>query len=401
MIGRSRKAEVLLADPGVSGVHACIEPRSGGAFVRDLGSRNGTFANGERVTSAGAALRSGEVLRVGDTLLLLVDDVELYRTRPRRVEAATLGIAEPVVAGPALARVWDEATRAAQLRHPVLLLGESGSGKECIARMLHAARAEGGPFVGINMAAVPDSLFEAELFGHERGAFTGARSARLGAFREATGGVLFLDEVGELNPPLQAKLLRTLDQRRVRPLGADREYEVNVQLVSATNRELKSASEDGNEAFRTDLYYRLAGIVIRVPPLRERPDDIILLTEQLLRAQRPQLKLSADVAELLVLGRWEGNARELRYAVVHATLAALASGSDELRAEHVKAPLPKAAGGGPLTAERMRAALAQCDGVATHAARALGVSRATFYVALKRFNLGSQKLARGSNLDGT
>jgi DNA-binding NtrC family response regulator len=369
-----------------------VEPRTGGVFVRDEGSRHGTFVNGASVSAEGTLARQGSIIRVGDTLFVAVDDVESHRARPRRYDGARLGLAENMIAGPDLAKVWDHATRVASLRDPVLILGASGSGKECVARILHAARAVPGPFVGINVTAIPETLFEAELFGHERGAFTGANTARPGAFREASGGVLFLDEVGALKLEVQSKLLRALDGQLVRPLGASRDVSVDARIVSATSVDLREASEAGE--FRADLYYRLSGIVISVPPLSERPDDVMLLTLEMLRARSVRLNLSVDAAEVLALARWEGNARQLRHAIAHATSQALAAGSDELRPEHLPDLAPIQVGSDELTLERIQSAMKRSGGVAAHAAHALGISRTALYNALKRFNVDTASLRR-------
>jgi DNA-binding NtrC family response regulator len=392
-VGRSRRSTIRLGDAGVSASHASLEPRGGGLFVRDAGSRHGTFVNGELAQAEGMVAPPGAILRVGDTLFLVVEDVETHRARPRRNEGARLGLAETMVAGPVLAGVWDQAARVASVHDPVLILGESGSGKECIARILHAARNEPGPFVGINVTAIPESLFEAELFGHERGAFTGANTARPGAFREASGGVLFLDEVGSLKLEVQSKLLRALDRRVVRPLGANRDVPIDARIVSATSRDLREACDAGD--FRTDLYYRLSGIVIRIPPLRERPEDVILLALEALRERASAPKLSADAAEVLLLAGWEGNARQLRHAMAHATNQAASAGSDELRPEHLPDLEPLGEASRELTLERIQTAMKKSGGVAAHAARALGVSRTALYNALKRFKVDTASL-RGS-----
>ncbi|HEV8551257.1 MAG TPA: sigma 54-interacting transcriptional regulator, partial [Polyangiaceae bacterium] len=328
--GRSHRLELQLDDARVSRRHASLEPAAGGVRVRDLGSRHGTFVSAKRVPAEGMLAPLGSVLRVGDSLLLVVKDVESFRSRPRRTDGSQLGLTETMVAGPELAAVWDEAARVASLPEPVLIVGETGSGKECVARMIHAARPEPGPFVGINVAAVPDSLAEAELFGYERGAFTGATVGRPGAFRCAEGGVLFLDEIGELPPALQPKLLRALDRGEVRPLGGHNEVRVSARIVSATSRSL--ANEQGDAGLRPDLYYRLAGVIIRVPPLRERPADALWLALELLSTWSPATRLSADAAERLVLSPWKGNARELRHRLTQALVRAGSTGV--LRVEH-------------------------------------------------------------------
>jgi DNA-binding NtrC family response regulator len=384
-VGRGRGCTVGLPDARISREHATVETQPRGLFVRDLGSRHGSFVNGVRVGPEGLAASDGAVVRFGDTLLIVADDVERHRAPPRRLRGADLGLAGDMIAGPALAAVWDQAARVARLSDPVLLLGETGSGKECVARIIHARSARPGPFVGLNMAAIPEPLFEAELFGYEKGAFTGAVAARPGAFREARDGVLFLDEIGELRLDLQAKLLRAMDLQRVRPLAAGRDVEVNARVVSATNRDLAAAAEAGQ--FRPDLRYRLSGLVLVIPPLRERREDVVLLAAQLLGEIDARLGLSADTAEALVLARWEGNVRQLRQVLVAAAERAVADGVNEILAAHLPDLDRAPAGGQGLTARQVQAAMTKADGVASRAAEILGVSRTTLYNTFKRLKL--------------
>jgi DNA-binding NtrC family response regulator len=392
-LGRDSEAEVRLEDGSVSRTHAMLDPRPSGVFVRDLDSRHGSFVNGSRVGPGGALAGMGSVLRFGDTLLLAVDDVERHQAAPRVIEGVTLGLPKTVVAGPLLAEVWDQAVRIASLAEPVLILGETGSGKECVARLIHAHAPRPGPFVGINVAAVPDTLFEAELFGYEKGAFTGACGARAGAFAEASGGVLFLDEIGDLKIELQAKLLRALDLGQIRRLGASQDLAVSARVVSATSCDLEDCVAHGR--FRADLRYRLAALVIRVPPLRARRDDIVLLTMQLVGAMTPPLTVEADAMELLLLAEWEGNARQLRHVLVMAADQARAAGADELRPEHLP-PLarPRDADEG-LTEPAIHAALMKTGGVTLRAAKLLGVSRTTLYKAMARLGMERKEPPRG------
>jgi transcriptional regulator of acetoin/glycerol metabolism len=384
-VGRGRQVDVSLEDDRVSRAHARLEPRSQGILVRDLGSRHGSFVGGHPVSGEGTLAGVGAVVRFGDTLLLVVDDVEAHRGEPRTIDGGRLGLRKPVMAGGTLSKVWDHAARVAQLKDPVFVMGESGSGKELIARIVHAMRPQRGPFVGLNVAAIPEALFEAELFGYERGAFTGAGAGRAGAFREASGGVLFLDEVGDLRPDLQVKLLRAIDTGAVRPLGADRDVPFDVRLVAATSRDPKGTHE--RDAFRADLYYRLAGIVIRVPPLRERREDILLLARAMLGEHDTGLAFTTGAEEALLLADWEGNVRHLRHAVTHAVGEAVASGAKAVRHEHLPKLIPARHDEPGLTEERIRWAMKKERGVASRAAGALGVSRTTLYEAVKRLNL--------------
>lgn len=394
LIGRGHEADIRLGDARVSRAHATAEPGAYGLFLRDLESRHGCFVDGERVGSGGAVARTGSLVRVGDTLLSVVDDVDRHRAPARRVVAASIGLPKDLIAGAALADVWDQAARAARLSDPVLILGETGCGKEGVARIIHARAPGRGPFVGVNVAAVPEAMFEAELFGHERGAFTGATAARAGAFREASDGVLFLDEIGDLRSDLQAKLLRAIDLAQVRPLGGGRDVSVTARVVSATSHALDRACAEGR--FRKDLLHRLSGLVIRVPPLRERPEDIMLLSSEFLRDREVPFELTADAAEMLLLATWEGNARQLRYTLARAIDRASGIGSTKVRSEDLSDLTGSDdrgdPGSGQLTAKRIRAAMLETGGVASRAAQRLGVSRTTLYNVIKRLKLDRDSL---------
>ncbi|MGC4070392.1 MAG: sigma 54-interacting transcriptional regulator [Polyangiaceae bacterium] len=267
----------------------------------------------------------------------------------------------------------------------MLIEGETGTGKEIVARVIHRARDARAPFVALNVAAIPDALFESELFGYERGAFTGAATARPGALREASGGVLFLDEIGELAPHLQAKLLRALELQQFRPLGASTDAHVNLFLIAATSRNLWSASQLGE--FRSDLLYRIAGATLKVPPLRERREEIVPLVRAQLEQLAPGLQPSADAMERLLLARWEGNIRQLRYAITHAVCSA--NLAERRRIEPVD--LPDLVGDIDVEDSRsdadLRLAFRKAGGVASSAARVLGVSRTTLYALCKRRGL--------------
>jgi DNA-binding NtrC family response regulator len=209
---------------------------------------------------------------------------------------------------------------------PVLLEGETGTGKELAARGLHAESGRTGPFVPVNCATLRDTLMESELFGHERGAFTGAVGRKLGMMEEAAGGTLFLDEIGELPPALQARLLRVLDEGEVRRVGANRAHKVDVRIVAATNRNLEREIASGR--FREDLYHRLKVGHIVLPPLRERPEDIPLLADHFLDG-RP---IASEVTEMLRRYAWPGNVRELRHVLTYADVM---SGRKGIRVEHL------------------------------------------------------------------
>ena len=224
---------------------------------------------------------------------------------------------------PPMQELYELLGRIADSEASVLITGETGTGKELVARALHdKSRRRKGPFVPLSCAAVPGELLESELFGHMRGAFTDARSARKGLFLEAESGTLFLDEIADLPIALQPKLLRALEEQRIRPVGADREVPFDVRVIAATNRDLQSAVDE--DRFRADLFFRINVIKVDLPPLRARGTDILLLAEHFLeqfaaRSGKPQVEISAAVAEKLLAYTWPGNVRELRNAIERAT----------------------------------------------------------------------------------
>jgi transcriptional regulator with PAS, ATPase and Fis domain len=311
--GPSGESPLTIDDSEMSRRHAVIEGTTEQPSVRDLGSRNGTWLNGGRVEGS-APLAHGDLLRVGSTLLLIElvrpDQVMLVATPPPRsgrILGQSLALLE------ALARAHSFAA----LPVPVLLLGESGVGKELFAHEIHEASLRTGPFVPVNCAAIPENVAESELFGHERGAFTGAERKSDGLFGEAEGGTLFLDELGEMPLMLQAKLLRALGTGEVRAVGSTRARTIDVRVIAATNVKLDAAIEGGS--FRGDLYARLAGGIVEIPPLRERLGDVLRLAREMLvrgsdgrrRAGSIAEAFTPDAAEALSLHRWPFNVREL------------------------------------------------------------------------------------------
>jgi transcriptional regulator with GAF, ATPase, and Fis domain len=291
-----------------------------------------------------------------------------------------------------------EATRLAVSNAPVLVTGETGSGKEVLARWMHArSPASVGPFVAVNCAALPETLAESELFGHVKGAFTGADSARKGKFQSADGGTLFLDEVGDLSGPVQAKLLRVLEDGSVEPVGSDRSVPVKVRVIAATHRDLKAKAHDGS--FREDLLFRIGGLPLEVPPLRRRPEDIPLLAARFLceaRARQawPAAEPSEEFLKALSKYRWPGNVRELRWAVERAVLLA---GPDLPRPQHLPSEVlasgaSRAPGGieearTGAESEAITRALDASKGNVSLAAKALGLSRSRLYEKMEELGL--------------
>jgi DNA-binding NtrC family response regulator len=311
VIGTHASADLVLHDRTASRFHCEIAVVDGRAVVRDFGSLNGTRI--DRLSVVQAYLRSGMVLSLGRSQIR-------FDFGPEKVKIPLSGeqrFGLMVGRSAAMRAVFAVLERAAQCDATVLLEGETGTGKELAAESIHrqSARAQ-GPFLVVDCGAISPDLIESELFGHERGAFTGAVSARQGAFEAASGGTLLLDEIGELRPDLQPKLLRALERREIKRIGSNDYVPVDVRLLAATNRSLKSEVNAGR--FRSDLYYRIVVIPVRLPPLRERPEDLPVLVEQLLShlgmEDRPEAAVlrSDDFLAGLERHPFPGNVRELR-----------------------------------------------------------------------------------------
>jgi DNA-binding NtrC family response regulator len=322
VIGRSASCDMQVDAPDVSAVHCEVSASHRGIVVRDLSSTNGTQVNGVLI-SDGVVTRSS-ILSVGNTALTLTLEEEKW------LDARESHFGDLVGQSEAMKLVFRMLSEAAPTELSVLLTGETGTGKEVAARCLHQASARRDkPFVVLDCTSVPASLAESILFGHEKGAFTGATERTPGLFQEASGGTLFLDEIGELPTELQPKLLRALAEKQVKRVGANRYESVDVRVVAATLRDLSQSINHGH--FRSDVYFRLAQLRIRLPPLRDRLDDLPLLVEQF--CQRLGLpNRSADVVAFIRQNcsesQWKGNVREL--ANVVQLVASVAPGSPVL-----------------------------------------------------------------------
>ncbi len=300
----------------------------------------------------------------------------------------------------AMQAVLVRAARFAASDAPVVITGESGTGKEVLARALHAnGPRRGGPFVAVNVAALPADLLESELFGHAKGAFTGAAGEKRGLLEAAAGGTLLLDEIGEMPLPLQAKLLRALQEGEVRRVGEVRAFSVDVRVISATHRDLARLVAEAR--FREDLYYRLKVFTLRLPALRERREDVLPLVAELLDAAgRPGVRLTPAASRALQAHAWPGNVRELQSAVTYAL--ALAGGDDVIDVEHLPdevtappTPARAAAGDGALKTlaeverEHVLRVLEACGGRQADAARVLGIGRTTLWRKLRELGVGT------------
>ncbi len=393
-IGRADRATVRLDDPKASREHARIACEAGRLTLEDLGSRNGTRVNQDVVKQATRALGSGDVVWIGETEILVAG------ARAEASEAALPAIEVPglIVADEAMVQVFRNIDRVAPLSTTVLLQGETGVGKEVVAEQLHARSGRStAPFVRINCGALPDSLIESELFGHERGAFTGADRRKPGLFEVAQGGTLFLDEIGELKLELQAKLLRVLEAKKVLRVGGRQELDVDVRIVAASNRDLEREAKQGR--FRSDLYFRLSTFAVHIPALRERPNEIGLLAElfarQLsLRMGRSAPAIADSTRALLEHHPWPGNVRELRNVIERALV--LVDGGVVLP-EHLPPGIttsaePVATGSfrdrvESVEQRSIEEALAAEGGNQTRAAKRLGVSRRTLVYKLDKYDL--------------
>ena len=398
ILGRAAGAAVVVDDRQVSRHHAAIRLRSRVLSIADLGSRNGTVVNGHAVRGETVRVATGDSIAVGGCQVVVA-----HRSggAGRASAAASEGDAldDVVVVDRQMERLYASARKVAPMPTTVLILGETGTGKDVLARRIHAWSARAAkPLLRINCAGIHESLLESELFGHERGAFTGADRRKTGYFEAADGGTIFLDEIGELSPGAQVKLLHVLENQTVTRVGGTTPTRIDVRVLCATHRDLPALVASG--AFREDLYYRISPFKIQLPPLRERANEIELLAgvfaRQLAeRAGAPAPTVAPDAVALLQGYAWPGNVRELRNAVEHAYV--MAEGST-LRAEHFAPELHGRAGvtiaPAPLSVRDKMAeverraieeALAAEGGNQTRAAARLGLPRRTLVHKLTQY----------------
>jgi transcriptional regulator with PAS, ATPase and Fis domain len=389
-IGAGSANDVVIEDPHASRFHCELRKTDQGWQLRDLGSLNGTRV-GDVLIKEGL-LQSGATITVGETRIrFLADDgrAEEVAVSPNHAFGEVVGRSVR------MREVFGVLERIAPTDLTVLVGGETGSGKDVIARSIHQASPRSKkPFVVFDCAAVAPNLIESELFGHVKGAFTGADQNREGAFERAHGGTLFLDEIGELSLELQPKLLRALEQRRVKAVGGQKEIPVDVRIIAATHRNLEQKVNEGE--FRQDLFFRLSVVTVQVPPLRHRLEDLPVLVESMLMSGGRSVGIAAETMKILESYDWPGNVRELRNVV---DSAAAVCHSDQIepkdllffkprRREPTMDKLPLA-GKTLESIERNAIAqtLEQCGGNKTKAAKALGISPSTLYEKVKKYKL--------------
>ncbi len=373
VLGTGPGASLVLEDPAVSGEHCELALNGDGLHVVDLRSRNGLYVGAARVPRAVITGLGGSFV-VGCTTVTARPLVE--RESPAGDEVPELiGRSEPML------RVKRLIARYASLRAPVLIVGESGTGKDVVARALHRRSGRAGAYVPLNVAALPDTLLDGELFGHRRGAFTGAVAHRAGAFEQADRGTLFLDEIAEMSASAQARLLRVVEDGQLRPVGSEQAMGVDVRIVSATWADLPERVEDGG--FRNDLYHRLSTLVVELPPLRQRRTDIPALASSYLARIENEVGrkyLSPGTLARLVAHAWPGNVRQLFGALYR---AAAQSEGDTIEPCHLELPDEPEKRTGKLTLESA-SELLEAHGSISAAARAAGVPRTTFRSLLER-----------------
>jgi DNA-binding NtrC family response regulator len=387
-IGVADDNSLIVRDARVSRYHLELTATADGVRVRDLGSLNGTFTSGVRVFDA--LLPPGARIELGDTVLELED----AGVAPEKIDELEQGAPVPgmVAQSVAMREIGRLIQRLAPTHVSVLIQGETGTGKEVVARAIHAlSPRHEGPFEVVDGGALPPTLIASELFGHERGAFTGADRQREGAFERADGGTLFLDEIGELLIEIQAVLLGVVERRKFRRVGGTKELACDVRIVCATHRDLRTAVNDGS--FRADVYYRLAVSRIVIPPLRDRPDDIPPLVRMFveeLTGDPQAMPFGHGAIESLMMHRWSGNVRELRNVVENALAMGELGLADEpgaSRSEPTSYRDARAAAIHRFEHTFLKSLIESCEGNASAAARRAKMDRPHLLTLLRKHGL--------------
>jgi len=392
-IGGDDDCDLVLQDAFISSFHSRIALHNGRWTVFDLASTNGTMVNGLRVREA--ELPPVASIQIGRTALRF----EIHDKSASTSQSGVEVYAGMIARAPTMRKVFDQVRKLADVGATVLIEGPSGSGKELVARALHdAGKRRNAPYLPLNCGALQPSLIESELFGHEKGAFTGAGETSKGAFQAAQGGTIFLDEIGELPIELQPKLLRVLETQRIRKVGGTVEIPIDVRVIAATHRNLGDLVREGS--FREDLFHRLYVLNIEIPPLRDRREDIMILARHFLTTgtqlgKHGAVRLSPEAEEALIAHDWPGNVRELRNVIMRAVLSCdgplldradfkLTSSTAFSERENAQSMVRQA---DVIERARILEALDKAGQNRAEAARFLGVSKSTFHDRLKRYGI--------------
>ena len=395
-LGANDSNDIVLTDPYVSGFHARVYMKDGRPMIEDVGSRNGVFLGDQKIQAAEAT--AGTQIRLGQTVLLIAEqNPEQTTTQSGRQSGQMIGKSEPIE------KLRKVLRRVAGSDIPVLLTGETGTGKEVAATLVaELSPRSGKPLIVLNCGALTKDLVESELFGHEKGAFTGANERKVGAFEAANGGTLFLDEIGELPLDMQPKLLRALENSEVRRLGSPKSFHVDVRVIAATNRKLEEEVAAGR--FREDLLHRLNIVTVELPPLRRRAADIEELAMHFVSAFSPGnevVALAPGALEKLKGHVWPGNIRELRNTIQRAVLMRMGDAVEEEDITFAPSSFEhRAAVSEALTSrtladlekEAITAELIRHKGNKKEAAAALGVSRSTIHRKIEDYGIDLEKL---------
>ncbi len=392
-IGGHEDNALVIEDDFVSSFHCRITNQNGRWFISDLDSTNGTEVNGLRVREAELPIPA--TIKLGSISVSLEPKLpDPAKPRSTTAQDGRSTFRGMIGKSPATLRVFELAKRLAGSREPVLVLGDSGCGKELVARALHEESARSaGPFLALNCGALTSALIEGELFGHVKGAFTGALADKPGAFEATDGGTLFLDEIGEFPLELQPKLLRVLESGSVRRVGGTKEKPVSTRIVAATHRNLEDLVQSGH--FREDLFHRLFVLSISIPPLKDRSEDILPLAEHFLESQSDRaLRLTPDAEQALNQYSWPGNVRELRNVIVRAILMTDGDEIGESDLQFSRAAFTAAKDArrsvrrhDEAEREEILETLERTNGNRAEAARSLGLSKSTFHDRLKRHGI--------------
>ncbi len=393
-VGKTAGNDVIVHDDYVSNFHFKIEFRQGRFFLKDLQSTNGTILNGQKTLEA--ELSHGSTIQIGKAKFNFECQQKSKSLEPLKSDKVFHGM---ISKDNSMRRIFSLIESLETSLSPVFIQGETRTGKELIARAIHETSfRKSGRFVTVNCGAIPKDLIESELFGHEKGAFTGASAQREGLFEQAHMGTIFLDEIGELPLELQPKLLRVLETGEIRRVGSSKNIQVDVRIITATHRSL--VDEIQQQRFREDLFYRIFVLPIVLPPLRDRKEDVPLLIDHFLKSKKNfqnnlEIKISKEAVDKMCAHRWPGNIRELKNVTDRAI--ALSYGEKEIQPQHIQFAIPTAASAeaAPIQAQTLEdmekimivKSLQENGWSKKDAAEKLGISRSTLHEKIKKYGI--------------